>query len=149
MSNLHVLRLLIETAGRERDDAARLSARAQLDARAADATRRTLHEYRADLDARAPVRRADAFDPLLVRQFGAFARRLDGALGEQERAVARCERIAELRQHELVERQKRLRSLQALVERRLARQAQAETRADQKRTDEFAARAYAAAGSRW
>ena len=149
MSNLDVLRLLIETAGRERDDAARLSARAQLDTRTADATRRTLHDYRTDLAARAPVRRAEAFDPRLLGPFAAFARRLDTALDEQARTVARCERIEQVRQQELVERQKRLRSLEALVERRLARQAQAEARAEQKRTDEFAARAYATAGSRW
>ena len=104
-----------------------------------------LGQYRAELAARAPARRADSFDPVLVHQFGAFTRRLDAAIVEQERAATRLEQIAQHRQRELIERQRRLRSLEALVERRVAQQAAAEQRADQKRTDEFAARAHARA----
>ena len=146
MSNLHALRFLIEAAGRERDDAARASARARTEAQSADATRRMLHDYRAELRGRAPALRDDGFDPALIHQFGAFSRRLDGAVTEQDRTAARFERIADDRQRELVAQQRRLRSLEALVERRLAQRAAAEQRAEQKRTDEFAARAGRAVG---
>ena len=147
MSDLRTLRYLIDAAVRERDDAARRVARTQGDVKSADATRRMLDDYRGDLATRSPVLRRDGFDPSLLRHFGAFTKRLDTAIAEQSQHVARFERIADQAQRELVERQRRLHSLEALVKRRQAMAAQAEQRREQKRSDEFAARAYAGKAS--
>lgn len=144
MSDLRTLRYLIDAAVRERDEAAQRVARTQGDVQAADRTRRMLHDYRSELAMRSPVLRRDSFDPSSLRHFGAFNKRLDTAITEQGQQVTRFERIADNAQRELVERQRRLHSLEALVKRREAMTAIAEQRREQKRSDEFAARAYAA-----
>ena len=144
MSDLRTLRYLIDAAARERDEAAQRVARTQGDIKSADATRRMLDDYRSDLARRSPVLRRDGFDPSLLRHFGAFNKRLDTAITEQAQHVARFERIADSAQRELVERQRRLHSLEALVKRREAMATLVEQRREQKRSDEFAARAYGA-----
>lgn len=144
MSDLRALRYLIDAAARARDEAAQRVARTQGDVQAADKTRSMLHDYRGELAMRSPVLRPDGFDPSALRHFGAFNKRLDTAIAEQGQQVARFERIADHAQRELVERQRRLYSLEALVKRRETMAALAEQRREQKRSDEFASRAHAA-----
>lgn len=143
MSDLATLAFLVERAVRERDEAARRVARARMDASAADGTRDSLEGYRGELRQRAPTVRGTPFGTAQLSHFGAFDRRLDLAIVEQGRHAERFHRIAQHAQQELVERQRRLHSLQALVERRRLVAAAAEQRRDQKTTDETAARLHA------
>lgn len=143
MSDLATLAFLVERAARERDDAARRVAQARIDVDAAHGTRASLETYRGELRQRAPTVRGTPFATTLLGHFGAFDRRLDSAIVEQGRHAERFQRIAQHAQQELVDRQRRLHSLQALVQRRHAAAAAAEQRRDQKSTDETAARLHA------
>jgi flagellar FliJ protein len=129
---------LTERARQARDDAAGTAAGAH---RAVDDARRTLELLTNYLDDHLQRGRSPAptgIAQLRVREH--FTRKLDQAIDAQERQRSELQKIAELKQHQLAERQRRLLAFETLAERREVIKRLARERREQRHTDEIAAR---------
>jgi flagellar export protein FliJ len=133
-----VLRLLIDRATGQRDDAAVHAAEARRAHDGANATLRTLTDYRDESLTRGPVRAGVVVGMAQLASATRFDARLVAAIHQQYREAAERREAARLRDLELIERQRQLKALQTL-ELRTAQQAQKlEARREQHAIDEFA-----------
>lgn len=142
MSRSSQLELLIELQRRERDRVAALAARARSDANTAESTLQMLVGYRADHDTRSPKRATAAFTATTVRVHEAFTGKLDHAIGEQGAISDRLAEASAAQTNALAERQRRLKALETLAERRAVAARQKSERFEQNQTDEYAIQAY-------
>lgn len=132
------LALLIELATSARDAAlARLAEQQQ---RVAQATAQldVLRSYARDYRHRSQAQQAAGCDPAARRNWHAFAHKLDQAIAAQENEVQARERQLAAGAQQLQQAERKLRSLEALVERRQAALRVQAQRTDQKQTDEQA-----------
>lgn len=136
------LALLIDLERRQRDRAAGLAARARKDATTAQSTLKMLVDYRQDHHDRSPKRAATAFTSTTVRVHEAFTGKLDQAIGEQGSVTDRLNEASEEQARALTERQRRLKALETLAERRALAARQRLQRNEQRQTDEFAIQAF-------
>lgn len=141
MSELRTLQLLLEQAEQARDAA--LMALQQAEARAAQAhaQARELGSYRQQYDQRwlAQFQNEGAGVQILQAQ-QQFGQRLSDAIAQQGSTAALLDaRVANARQ-QLQERELRVASVRKLIERRQAELLSKQLRAEQKISDEFAAR---------
>ena len=139
------LSLLIEMQRRERDRVAGLAAQAQRDVDAAAGTLRMLNEYRNDYEARSPKAHRAPTDTLRVQVHEAFVGKLGRAIGEQDTLLEHLSQRNDAQRLALVERQRRVKALETLDERREAARRKRLDALEQKQTDEFAAQAHARA----
>jgi flagellar FliJ protein len=84
---------------------------------------------------------AGGTDPVRIANLRAFIDKLEYAIAQQQREVEACESYSNVCFHLLTAKGKALKSLEALRDRRADEAGRAETRNEQKRTDEFGARA--------
>lgn len=134
----HSLALLMELAAGARDAA--LARRAELQQRATQAAAQldVLRGYARDYGRRASAQLANGCDPAAQLNSRAFANKLDQALAAQEAEVRTREQQLVAGDEELHAAQRRLKSLQALAERRATAERDRAQRLDQKQTDEIA-----------
>lgn len=143
------LEQLVEQARRERDDAATRVAGAHRDAEGAQRTLDVLSNYLGEHLRGAGARPYADARLLQVRE--RFTRKLDAAIGEQAGVRDALHEAMARRRGELVERQRRLLAFETLQARRNAVLVRRLARAEQRQTDEIAARAFrrtAGGGSR-
>ncbi|MFT3802854.1 MAG: flagellar FliJ family protein [Burkholderiaceae bacterium] len=135
-----VLDTLIELSGRHRDEAAGHAADARRASDQVQAMKRQLQQYRAEYDARSPVRAGQQTGPQQIERHLRFVARLDYAIGDQERRHEQARRVQAQREAELIERQKRLKAFETLKLRRDQADARRQERHEQRLTDEQATR---------
>jgi flagellar export protein FliJ len=133
-----LLRLLIEQARERRDDAATRASNARRDRDAAAATLRTLTDYREESLARAPVRAGGAVGIVQLATATRFDARLVAAIHQQYGQHAQRAADSEARDASLRDRQRRLKALQTLEERRARQAARTAARNEQRALDEYA-----------
>ncbi len=80
-------------------------------------------------------------DPVRIANTRAFIDKLEQAIAQQQREVVACESHLSVCFHLLTDKEKKLKSLETLHDRRASEAGRAESRREQKRTDEFGARA--------
>jgi flagellar FliJ protein len=134
-----LLQLLIDRAREVRDVAATRAATSRRDRAAAEATLRTLTEYRVESLAKGPVRTGNAIGVQQLVTAVHFDGRLLSAIDAQ--AQQHADRLATSERHdaELIARQKRLKALELLSQRRALARARTATRREQHGFDELAA----------
>jgi flagellar FliJ protein len=133
-----LLKLLIEQARERRDDAAGSAASARRERDAAAATLRTLTDYREESLARAPVRAGGAVGIAQLSTATHFDARLVAAIHQQYGQHAQRAADAQARDASLRDRQRRLKALQTLEERRAQQAARVAARREQRALDEYA-----------
>jgi flagellar FliJ protein len=80
-------------------------------------------------------------DPVRIANTRAFIDKLEQAIAQQQREVEACESHLNVCFHLLTDKERKLKSLETLHDRRANEAGRAESRREQKRTDEFSARA--------
>lgn len=133
-----LLALLIERARSARDDAVKVATQARRDVETAAKTLNTLTEYREQSLERGPVRSGQAIGTEQLRIAGQFDARLISAISQQTGQHERSGQLADQRQAELRETQRRLKAFEALAERRALRESLKQGRRDQRTMDAFA-----------
>lgn len=86
-------------------------------------------------------------DPVRLANARAFIDKLDCAIAQQQREVHACENYSNACFHLLTTKEKKLKSLEMLRDRRAGEAVRAENRQEQKRNDEYAARAALSGGA--
>jgi flagellar FliJ protein len=133
-----LLKLLLQRAAERRDDAARRAATARRERDGADRTLRSLKDYRDESLGRGPARGGAAMGIEQLRAAGRFDGRLLEAITQQHLQWVERSREAGTRDAELLERQRRLKALQTLAERRERAALALAARREQRGTDEHA-----------
>ncbi len=144
MSSTQTFEFLIQLAIEKRDLAARALAGSRQQADDAKRKLEMLSNYHRDYLAR--MHQADgsgATDPVRIANFRAFTDKLEQALKQQERETEACESYANACFHRLHAEEKKLKALQMAQGRRADEARRGAARVEQKRSDEFAARAVA------
>jgi len=134
----HSLRMLIELATTSRDAAAARRAQAQAQVAQAQAQLDQLHGYARDYDRRAQTTLTEGCDIAVQSNLRAFTAKLKRAAEQQSAEVARRQQVLGAAEAELAQMQRKLKSLEALAERKLAGERQVQARRDQKSMDEIA-----------
>jgi len=134
----HSLRMLIELATASRDAAAARRAQAQTQVAQARGQLDTLHGYARDYDRRAQGTLTDGCDIAVQSNLRAFAAKLKRAVEQQQGEVTRREQVLAAADAELLQTQRKLRSLEALADRDLRARQLVAARREQKTTDEMA-----------
>jgi len=142
-SSLSVLTLLLEQAEGQRDTAAQTLHAARLQADTARAQHGSLNGYRQEYQQRWSNNFAQATAMDIVACYQSFGQRLDHAIDSQGNVASHADQRAERARVALVAAELRVTALGQLIERRRAEARQQAFRAEQRATDEFAARAHA------
>jgi flagellar export protein FliJ len=132
------LAMLIELATTSHDAAAARRAELQQRVQDAQAQLAVLRNYAHDYVQRAQSQMAAGCDPAAQLNWRAFALKLDQAIDAQQSEVRTREEHLVAGEIEVRQAMRKLKSLQALAERRLAQAQQLAQRIDQKQTDEIA-----------
>lgn len=136
--NEKLLRLLIERATRQREDAARELVQARQEHENAHRVLGTLNDYRSQSLERGPVRSQVITDTQRLAIAGQFDRRLVAAI-EQQTAQTRVRAMTvDDRQKNATQAYQRLKALEAISHRRQQRESAATARREQRLLDEFA-----------
>lgn len=136
--NEKLLRLLIERATRQREDAARELVQARQEHENAHRVLGTLNDYRSQSLERGPVRSQVITDTQRLAIAGQFDRRLVAAI-EQQTAQTRVRAMTvDDRQKNATQAYQRLKALEAISQRRQQRESAATARREQRLLDEFA-----------
>jgi flagellar FliJ protein len=149
MSHLSPLPMLIELAKKERDAAAQAMATSAREVEAAEKQLTLLRDYRADYARRQEKTMAQGAQALLAQSYRQFIERIDLALAQQERDVERVRGKLTAAQAVLAQAQRRVSSFEALLKRRDAEILLAQTRKEQKQSDEQASQATLRNASGW
>jgi flagellar FliJ protein len=139
--NLMQLNRLLELARIARDTAATRLARLEQQTRQAREHLQTLAGYADDYATRLQARVGDELDPAAQSNRRAFMARLQLALQTQQREVDAREQAAATARGEVAGCQRKLKSLETLIERRAQEEMQRTSRREQRNTDEAAQRA--------
>lgn len=134
----HSLRMLIELATSSRDAAAAKRAQVQLQLTQAREQFETLQRYARDYERRAQNTLSEGCDIAVQSNLRAFAAKLKRAVDQQSGEVTRREQLVAAADSELMELQRKLKSLEALAERQRESQRLVAARREQKLTDEMA-----------
>jgi flagellar FliJ protein len=141
----HNLRMLIELATTARDGAAARQAQVHAQLMQAEAQLQTLRGYVRDYQTRADDAMRQGCDIAAQGNQRAFVARLERAIVQQADEVQRRTRLLEAAAAEVAQFQRKLKSLEALAQRKLDAQRTAEERREQKTLAEVARQASAAA----
>lgn len=131
---------LLDLAKVSRDSAASRVAQLQQQARQAREHLDTLVGYSDDYAGRLQARAGDELDPAAQANQRAFLGKLGAALETQRREVGAREQTAAAAQAELAVHQRKVKSLEALIERRAQEEMRHAARREQRHTDEAAQR---------
>jgi flagellar FliJ protein len=135
------LNTLLDLTRIARDSAAARLARLEQQTQLAREHLQTLQGYSNDYAARLQARAGDQLDPAAQSNQRAFLARLRVALQTQQREVGAREQASAQARGELVACQRKLKSLETLIERRAQEEQQRSARREQRHTDEAAQRA--------
>jgi flagellar FliJ protein len=133
-----LLKLLIDRAAQQREEAARKVVQARQDHDAAARTLGTLNDYRAQSLDRGPVRSQTATDTQQLAIAGQFDARLVAAIEQQTGQTEARARVVESKQAEATQAYQRLKALEAIAQRRQQREQRMAARREQRLLDEFA-----------
>jgi flagellar protein FliJ len=139
--NSNQLNTLLDVTRIARDSAATRLARLEQQTQQAREHLQTLLGYSNDYAARLQARAGDELDPAAQSNQRAFLARLKVALETQQREVGAREQASASARAELAACQRKLKSLETLVERRAQEESQRVARREQRHTDEVAQRA--------
>jgi flagellar protein FliJ len=139
--NANQLNTLLEVTRIARDSAAARLARLEQQAQQAREHLQTLLGYSNDYAARLQARAGDELDPAAQSNQRAFLSRLRVALETQQREVGAREQASTAARADLAACQRKLKSLETLLERRAQEESQRVARREQRHTDEVAQRA--------
>jgi flagellar FliJ protein len=139
--NSKQLNTLLDLTRIARDSAATRQARLEQQAQLAREHLQTLAGYSSDYAARLKARAGDELDPAAQSNQRAFLARLRVAMQTQQREVAAREQASAEARAELAACQRKLKSLETLVERRAQEELRRSARREQRHTDEAAQRA--------
>jgi flagellar FliJ protein len=103
------------------------------------------HDYLARMDGRMVT---SGTDPVRIANARAFIDKLEDAITQQQCEVDACESYSNVCFHLLISKERKLKSLETLRDRRVNEARRAERRQEQKRTDEFGAHAARNGGAR-
>lgn len=148
MSTKPPLNLILRVSTDRRDSAALGLAGSRRQADEASRKLEVLCQYRRDYLAR--MNAADSSgntDPVRMSTVRAFLDKLEHAVDQQQREVEACESYVNACFHILNAQEKKLKSLEMLRDQRARESDRSERRGDQKRNDEFAARAARVGGA--
>lgn len=134
----HNLRMLIELATTSRDAAAVRRAQAQTQLAQAQAQLETLNGYARDYARRAQGTLSGGCDIAVQSNLRAFADKLKRAVEQQTGEVTRRTQVLAAAETELQQMQRKLKSLEALAERKRETQRLVAARREQKTMDEMA-----------
>lgn len=143
MSELKSLTLAIELATRKRDEADQALMQARRAVQQAQGQLDQLQGYAAETESRWATANARTVSAGLMQHQQHFMQRLRYAIGLQEGVMGDLQRQAEAARQRRVQEELRLAALQQLLKKRLALQARAEARREQKQMDELAVLQYA------
>jgi flagellar FliJ protein len=135
------LNRLLELTRVARDSAATRLANLERQVHLAREHLQTLLGYASDYAARLQARAGDTLDPAAQSNQRAFLARLQVALDTQQREVGAREQASAAAQAELAICQRKVKSLETLVQRRAQEELRRENRREQRNTDEVAQRA--------
>jgi flagellar protein FliJ len=139
--NANQLNTLLDVTRIARDSAAARLARLEEQVNQAREHLQTLLGYSNDYAARLQARAGDELDPSAQANQRAFLSRLRVALETQQREVGAREQASAAARAELAACQRKLKSLETLLERRAQEESQRTARREQRNTDEMAQRA--------
>jgi len=139
--NSNQLNTLLDVTRIARDAAATRLARLEEQVNQAREHLQTLHGYSNDYAARLQARTGDELDPAAQANQRAFLSRLRVALETQQREVGAREQASAAARADLAACQRKLKSLETLLERRAQEESQRAARREQRQTDEMAQRA--------
>jgi flagellar protein FliJ len=136
------LRTLLDQATQDRDEAVAALQAAEARVAAAERQQRQLAEYRAHYRDRwtSQFGQRGGGGMEIVQCYQNFAERLEQAIGQQTHSVGHAQAQVQRLRLQLQQRELRLASVRKLAERRLAALNQAESRREQKASDEAALR---------
>jgi flagellar FliJ protein len=135
------LNTLLDLARIARDAAAARQARLEQQAQLAREHLQTLAGYSNDYAARLQARAGDELDPAAQSNQRAFLAKLKLAMQTQQREIDAREKASAEARCELAACQRKLKSLETLIERRAQDELRRSARRDQRHTDEAAQRA--------
>lgn len=142
MSHAPPLDLIIQVSTDRRNGAAVALAGSRRQAGETQRKLQMLARYRDDYLARIQAgTHSGGTDAVRIANARAFVEKLDQALAQLRRELEACESHASACLELLIANERKLHALQALRERRVQRAGRAETQREQKRSDEFGARA--------
>jgi len=133
-----LLKLLIDRAAEQREEAARKVAQARQEHETAARTLGTLTDYREQSLDRGPVRSQTSTDTRQLSIAGQFDARLVAAIEQQSGQTQAKAQVVEARQSEATQAYQRLKALEAIALRREQRAQKAQARREQRMNDEFA-----------
>jgi len=143
MPTLQALLQLLDHERRTRDESLQALSRAEGMAGQADAQAQALHVYRSEYVERWSARFREPSSVALMQSYQGFMQRLDQAIVQQRNAVAQAQiRVGQAR-GVLQDNQRRVASVEKLIERRQQHELRQLARREQLRTDETAQRAHA------
>ena len=140
MTPMQPLITLLAQSEAERDSAQAEFARLSVVHQTAAAQAEQLVQYRLDYEQRWSKQFQSASTMTLVQCYRGFMQRLTLAVEQQQQATRHAAQQAGLARSTLVANEMRVATVRKLVERRVADDLAAQTRKDQKTSDEFAAR---------
>lgn len=143
MPTLHALLQLLDHERRTRDEAVQALSRAEGLAGQADAQAQQLALYRSEYVERWSARFRDPGSVALLQCYQGFMQRLDQAIVQQRSALAQAQIRVDQARGTLRDNQRRVASVEKLIERRRQQEQRQLARREQARTDETAQRAHA------
>jgi flagellar FliJ protein len=143
MPSLHALLQLLEHERRSRDEALQALSRAEGAAGQADAQAQALDTYRSEYVERWSARFREPGSVTLMQCYQGFMQRLDQAITQQRNTVAQARMRVDQARGVLQHNERRVASMEKLIERRQQQQQHQLARREQARTDETAQRAHA------
>ena len=143
MTTLQALFQLLDHERRARDEALQALSHAEGTAGQADAQAQQLHAYRSDYVERWSVRFREPGSVALMQCYQGFMQRLDQAIVQQRHAQTQAKLRLDQALGVLVDNQRRVASVEKLIERRQQQEQRQLARREQLRTDEVAQRAHA------
>ena len=143
MPTLQALMQLLDHERRARDEALQALSHAEGTVGQADAQAQQLSAYRSDYVERWSARFREPGSMALMQCYQGFMQRLDQAIVQQRNAQAQAKLRVEQARGALVDNQRRVASVEKLIERRQQQEQRHLARREQLRTDETAQRAHA------
>jgi len=139
MSPLNGLRVAIDLATRQRDDASQALAQVVRRFEHARMQMEQLRSYAADTAARWSVASQASATPQIVGHYYQFMERLDQTIEMQQGAIAEVQRQREAARQVLLEAEVRMAGLNRLLNKRRGELARAQEQREQRQSDELAA----------
>jgi len=143
MPTLQALLQLLDQERRARDEALQALSRAEGAAGQADTQAQQLHAYRSEYVERWSARFREPGSVALMQCYQGFIQRLDQAIAQQRNAVAQAQIRVDHARGALQHNERRVASMEKLIERRRQQEQHQLARREQSRTDEIAQRAHA------